>query len=1187
MSVLIPLDALSQVDLSCHALIEASAGTGKTYTLENLVVRLLASASDLSIENILLVTFTEKAVSELKIRIRQRIEAAIAHDDPAMGDAKPLQAALDSFDNAAIFTIHGFCYTLLREFPFETGALFEQEPVDDGPLMDKWMRRQVRTQWPVRYGDHLDMLLRLSGFSDSPDAFIKKTIRIARQVTGDSNTEVWVPQEAAKDPDELWKILQTRIVAVKSLMGDPPDLAHRYDRLNIHANTRKSMITQVIAPLQAILTEIDPDDPSLDAVFRLADLLKTQSDRITSLVPEKWLKAGENLDACPGLSDIQARLLHLREIFVSLSCLLMRQSIETLREDVEAEKAENGWISYQDMLGRVAAFVGRKDAGPGIDAIRDRYRVAFVDEFQDTDEVQWRIFKTLFLDGGNTRFNNRLFLIGDPKQAIYGFRGADVFTYLSARQEMIQLADQGKAQLYSLSTNWRSLPELVTVFNLLFSTPQWFGPDIGKDPFAISYTPALSPPPDLFPAALSGQSLQAPFVVADLTDHSEAAQAKSALAGFICREIRHLVDASDVCIQDRDGTVRKPGFGDMAILVRSQSEFFQMEKVLLEWQIPYAYYRQPGLFQSVHAHWLALVLRAVARPEDTGLFNIALLTPFFDVPPEALVRMTELPADHPIRQLMRRWFYLGETRQWGALFQSLTADSGLWLRHCTDPGWERMETNFQQIFDHLIVSAHAQNLDLAGMADLLDRLREKNENPDPDADLHQIADEGDKVRILTLHVSKGLEFPIVFVAGGLTRPAQDRIPVYHEKNPDPTHPGFRKVIDLSGETGVEAAKKEAEDEDRRLFYVALTRARFRLYLPYFPQTGKHHWVGPICRFVAESVDAARPLLEAAKGVDWKMVHDTIKPRAPVPAPQTVVDIQRFQGPWLFEDQDYTARKLSLASFSSLSREISRFSGGLEPAPFHLSGVFRREDDEPAFAAWPDLAETAAELPGGARMGSLFHYLFENMDFDRVMTGPKDILAHAPHAALVDDALARFRIDPMWRFQIAESVAAVLRTPIDLDGRTLVLGKLSPDQRQHEVAFFFPAPQGDGKAPYGHTTIRGFMDLLFEWRGKFYIADWKSNRLADGYGTAAMEREMAEAGYDLQYQIYTVAALRWLKKVRGTRFDPERHFGGVLYFFIRGMKPGSGEGVFHVPPERLLPLAALEEKIHTLLAGLSP
>ncbi|MDL2275145.1 UvrD-helicase domain-containing protein, partial [Desulfosarcina sp. OttesenSCG-928-G10] len=828
----IPLDDIEAVDLTRHALIEASAGTGKTYTIENLVVRLLKTEPDLALENILLVTFTEKAVSELKLRIRQRIEAELVSEKTLPADVhKKLEACLDNFDTAAIFTIHGFCYTLLREFPFETGSLFEQEPVDDGPLMEKWLRRQIRDQWPQRYGRHLDILLHVSGFSAGPENFIRTIIKIARQLTGDPAEERIVPASPDQDAASLWQSILSAVSALTSLMGDPnADLADQYNHLNIHASTRKSIISKVIVPVQAALADILPEeDPSIDAVSCLNDVLEAASDRLSSLVPEKWLKAGENLSVCPNLHAIQDHLVHLHQTFLLLSHLLQQDAINTLRADVEAEKAANGWISYQDMLSRVAAFVQKSDAGAGIDAIRNRYRIAFVDEFQDTDSVQWRIFKTLFLEGGNTRFGNRLFLIGDPKQAIYGFRGADVFTYLSARQEMIRLADRGEASLYSLSTNWRSLPDLVTAFNFLFSTPAWFGPGPPADPFAIGYMTAASPPPDMLPMTLAGDPASSlPLVVADLSDHPDTSAARTALASFICQEIRHLVEASDVHIADTNGKTRKPTFGDMAILVRTQNEFLRLEPALCAWNIPFAYYRQPGLFQSVQAHFLSMVLRAISRPQDPRLLKTALLTPFFDIPPPSLVNLADIPADHPIRRLMRHWVYLAARRNWGALFQSLMADSGLCLRHCLDPDWERMETNFQQIFDHLMVSAHIKNLDLGGMAALLDRLREDDANPDPDADIHQIADEGDKVRILTLHVSKGLEFPIVFVAGGLSVKGPEKIRVYHEKNPDPAVSGFRKIIDLSGAINPEAADKESADEDRRLFYVALTRARLRL-----------------------------------------------------------------------------------------------------------------------------------------------------------------------------------------------------------------------------------------------------------------------------------------------------------------------------------------------------------------------
>ena len=148
-----PIGDIAAMDLSRHALVEASAGTGKTYTIENLVVRLLKEDPELNLENILLVTFTEKATSELKLRIRQKIEETLDGDHYLNATVrKKLRETLDGFDSAGIYTIHGFCHTLLKEFPFETGNLFQQEVIDDGPLLEKLLREQMRTDWPRRYG---------------------------------------------------------------------------------------------------------------------------------------------------------------------------------------------------------------------------------------------------------------------------------------------------------------------------------------------------------------------------------------------------------------------------------------------------------------------------------------------------------------------------------------------------------------------------------------------------------------------------------------------------------------------------------------------------------------------------------------------------------------------------------------------------------------------------------------------------------------------------------------------------------------------------------------------------------------------------------------------------------------------------------------------------------------------------
>jgi exodeoxyribonuclease V beta subunit len=297
--------------------------------------------------------------------------------------------------------------------------------------------------------------------------------------------------------------------------------------------------------------------------------------------------------------------------------------------------------------------------------------------------------------------------------------------------------------------------------------------------------------------------------------------------------------------------------------------------------------------------------------------------------------------------------------------------------------------------------------------------------------------------------------------------------------------------------------------------------------------------------------------------------------------------------------DFRNRKISLESFSSIAHRMVQSRDGVDrPASFRLVDAPRREDDEP-LAIIPTESrapDPSDELPGGTRMGSMFHHIFEHIDFQSVVDGPADILAEDGARLVVESALALYRIEPRWAPRIARMVSAALRTAINADGAPLLLGRLLPGQRRHEMEFYFPLVEplpetmripgctlsGD---PCGEMVIRGFIDLVFSWQGRYYIADWKSNRLGEGYDPSAMAREMASAGYELQYQLYTIATLRWLKRQLGDRFDPHRHFGGAFYLFIRGMGKGGQDGIFHITPEQLLPLETLQETIQRQIAGL--
>ena len=1202
-----PIDNPNQVDISRHALVEASAGTGKTYTIEHLVVRLLCEEAELQLENILLVTFTEKATSELKLRIRQKIEATLDNGENLSDTVRSkLCETLDAFDNATITTIHGFCHMLLRDFPFETGSLFRQEIVDDGPLLTKLLKAQMRLTWPERYGRHLELLMALANFSADPDRFIRTVVTLAQRLSQNFKSEILIPDPAELDVENLWRRCRQTVLELKALVAGPPDLASGYERLNINKRTRDVIIRDMVAPLQKVVTQVDDDDWRPVEIKAVVDVLGARHSsgerNVDRLVPRKWLKAGENPQVCPNLVPIRDRLEALIGLFGRMAHVLTLEAVARLQRDAKAMKARQGWISYQDMISRVADFLSDRPSEEGIGNIRRRFPVAFVDEFQDTDELQWRIFRILFLENGGNAARCRLFLIGDPKQAIYAFRGADVFTYLDARRRMRKLAGMEQANCYRLSVNWRSCPQLIDAYNRIFSQSDWFGSSDGDQPYAIGYTPSDAPPPGHLAKAIDADRSQRPaFNVMDLRAAGGQVGAKNMLAEFVCREIHHLVGSGGIRMAVGEQEKRRLHYGDIAVLVRSRSEFSLLESMFLAESIPYTFYRQPGLFQCREAYWLSMVLHAVAQPMRTATAKLALLTPFFDVGAQCLESLPELPSDHAGQRLLMHWHQLAQNRRWGALFQSMMEGSGLILRHCTDPGWERTQTNFRQLFDFLEDAAYLQNLEPDGVVALLDALRLSRIDIGTDADIHRIEDESDKVQILTMHVAKGLEFPVVFIAGGLTIRSENGVPVYHTADSNDPDRGCRKVIDLTGESGLEEAEKEQQDENKRLYYVAFTRARLKLYVPFFPDDRNYGWIGPVCGFVSASIASAGDNGDFDPE-GWLRIGET---DAPTHEPENrdqegrKASVQLPSQPLLPGQADFRSRKIALESFSSIGHRLHRLEEAFGPASaFNLAESTQRDVDEPSdrMSIEPEISDSTDELPGGTRMGSMFHQIFERIDFDRVVDGPGDILKLEAAQQVVASAMADYRIESSWAPRIAATVARVLRESIVLDGTPLVLGRLAPKRRRHEIEFFFPLAETlneELEVPgckvetesCGEMILRGFIDLVFEHAGRYYIADWKSNRLAGGYGQDAMAHEIEAAGYELQYRLYTIATLRWLKRLLGDGFDPELHFGGALYIFIRGVGSGEQNGVFHVPAQQLLPLKTLQATVEKQIGGL--
>ncbi|CAB5105387.1 Exodeoxyribonuclease V beta chain (EC [Olavius algarvensis associated proteobacterium Delta 3] len=1205
------VDDTADIDLTRHALIEASAGTGKTYTLENLVIRLLKERQDIALENILMVTFTEKATSELKTRIQEKLIQEIRAPGDGVNDGetdKKIRDTLDAFDTASIYTIHGFCHNVLKEFAFENGSLFQNDVVDDGPVFDTLMKEQMRKAWPEVYGGHLPEMLHVSGFSTRKDQFLSLVVNIARRVFRPGVGDEIKPDTNGQSIGQIRAAVKTQVMALKPLIGAPPAFSGGFNQLNIHGSSKKSLMEKMVMPLETYLSQID------ESSFAVADLLaliqqfqavqSSGRQGIECLVPIKWLKAGNNIHVCPNLEDITERLTRLADVCLQLAYYLAIDAVKQLQTDAARVKRQNGWISYDDMLGQVASALHSDHSAGLIRTLRTKYKIAFVDEFQDTDPVQWRIFKRLFLDPSEGSSENLLVLIGDPKQAIYSFRGADVYAYLEARHAIERLSATGEAGLYSLATNWRSKPELVAAFNELFGRDEWFPPHDQAGSFEIGYQGAGSPGETDLPVVLDADRSNRPVLnVVDLHGPASPKHAKPVLARFVAREIRYLIDRGGIEIRDKTGASRSLDFGDVCILVRGRPDAFFLETELTDLDIPYSFYKKPGLFLSDEALYLSLVCHAVLDPGSVPDVKKALLTPFFAYKPTDLFALEHVPVSHPLRQLLFHWNDLARRRKWGMLFQSLMEDSGLLFRETGTHAWDRTYTNYRQIFEHLETVAYRKNLDFRGLSALLDSYRKQTAGAEDDADIHQIETEAQKVQIMTMHVSKGLEFPVVFIAGGLTQPFVDDYHVYHEYDPADPDAGIRKIIDLSKKYGKETHEREKNDEDKRLFYVALTRAQFKLYVPFLPASSKHAWMGPVCRFLSDAISSAFPRDNEKPEIGWQApeTHTVSGPVDETTVAQGSVSDRAIDTyhPLLPSNSNYQSRRIMLESFSSLQRRDSYRPGQqTQETGFQVVREKDREDDESFAAVDSDSIRSVRpddDIPGGADIGSMFHDIFEHIDFETVPKNPDNLLDHPEIRGVIVNTMEDYRVDGHWLPQVCRIVANTLTTPVNVVEESFVLGRLKKEDRIHEVEFCYPFafPAGEPlKIPDCDVVkgrrcfIRGFVDLVFRHDGKFFIADWKSNRLEGGYGRKSMDDCMDDAGYHMQYKLYTAAVLRWLKHTLGDRFDADRHFGGVFYFFLRGMGTGNGKGVYFVSPLEVGYLEDLEAEITGWMSGVA-
>lgn len=1031
-------------------LVAASAGTGKTYNIQNICARLVAEKG-FRVDEIQVMTFTEAATKELRDRIRKVLalfrtylaEGAAAIDDkrdlPRLEqlaecvDANTTRAeALDrlnraimDFDRAAISTIHGFCHRVLARYAFETRSSFEMQIATDSS---------------------------------------EEVVALARE---------WWRENAPLMPKEIAKEVSYEIF--------------------------------------------------LSFVKTLAGKSNYEIEKTDNPTPKQWLL----------------------------------QQAATVAKAYAGKFVTSEQQTFDGLLTRLQNALNDEKTGPFLAAkLREEYKAVLVDEFQDTDPIQFDIFRIAFLD---TADGSRppIFFVGDPKQAIYAFRGADINTYSGAANR-----SDVAAMTFHLDKNFRSTPNMIDAVNLLFrdNAPG----DTFGDP-TIDYTEDLLSDPERKALKENGIDDPAPFRVFK----AEGAQpSKTAV-----------VDGVLELLSREEHDVRPK---DIAILVTSHQAGGEMMQKLRGKGVPVVLQHAGNVFSSPTAQEFRTVLQAMSLEGGVKRARAALATRFFDVTSADLVADED---DSMVADMLGFFAEVNEVwRKCGfdAAFRKLECHPrcSFKTRISAQPGGERDLADIMQINDLTCKAVReigpAPEALINWLTDRINASGDKTKEQDVEEYARELESEADAVKIMTIHVSKGLQFPVVFVLlPQADTVAPDAISAYHDKT--------GKLIIDTCESKNAVAKQEKSDERTRLLYVAMTRAEKRTVV--IMREKLESW--PTRRLVDRAV-----VRMGNPECPQRITVDTCDEKEPQRAAyKATSSFDGVMSPAAEVGREFISKRPSRGSYTSLA-----------PAGGGGDGEGHDFDSDEPIGKVEDSAEMHPifTLPGGAKAGICWHAILEEIPFSAneneiIRLTRRMLKMHG----LADEDEEKFLKDTE---TVSDMVYKTLhRRMMAPDNRLFSLSETDPAARFSEWEFHFPSlaarpwttsikavlekhwagdeekqsfirAMANWNRPIPEGFIKGYLDLVFRHDGYYYVVDWKSNQLrrdVANFGARGITAEMADAGYLFQYMLYAVVLHQFLKETLRESYSWERNFGGIQYFFLRGIAAGGEAPVFSDRPSEAL------------------
>lgn len=1152
-------------DLSGSCLVEASAGTGKTHSIENIVVRLLIDTTfPLALEKILVVTFTRAATEDLKVRIRENIfkmssfckrklegqtidsipdylQAVFDQGEQAIFLAsKRLEQGLIFFDRAQIFTIHAFCHRMLKEFVFEGHF-----PVVEREISTTEIYELIRDFFRTEVNAHLvtpQQLQRVLTHFKGIEQLEKKLFSLSMggfEITPEPPLETLLRQFHAA----METISRTLAIQPEWLLEDFRLLAPAYKEICDAKKQPKPENIAKIKSFAALLAKTNWDSTDFDLLLR-DGVYWLKVFHVENRDKRKTPPAADSLHY-PELVSVLERTLGPVIEQARNSDRILATLAFSCRKMIKAYFEQEGILHFDNILdGMLKAL--HNDVF--VEKVQRRFPVAVIDEFQDTDPIQWEIFKTLFLARDiKQNHKSRLYLVGDPKQSIYAFRQADIYTYLDAAEIL------GREKLATLSVNYRSTTKLIEALNYLFSQERIAGlmvlPRLSK---TISYSAVKSSTHIMEKDYGDGRAAVNFFAVEGVEKQNLSTIEEEYFFPFIAQELKQM---------HQSGVLH---FGHCAILVADRFQAERVGEYLKKRGIPFEAQRNKSIVATIAFPALRELLEGVLNPKHESVLKLALGGPICAWNEDDLSSLDDLEyREHIVArflELRRTWLHEGFAAFFFAFlnFRFHSKEATIVETLLSTDGGGDFYHALDQIAALLSEEENRRQLSPHQLIDYFEEL-EKREF-DGEGATRCISDATlDAVSILTIHSSKGLEFDVVFALGLMKK---GKKPDFLVPVPRSGQRAQLEVVASESDPRYTAFCQELDAEKIRQLYVAWTRAKQRVYIPLLLDAiGRR-------QETASSMELYLSLLKQ-NGAGKEAFPELLLGRPLFPGEELLPVLKSLE-------HSLAYIRLEAAPAIDLAASPPEKTVLIPPPQPHIpvkpeilssftayASKFNPKSDHQSHSSSPprdfDVAEKSVHtLPAGMETGILLHAIFESIPFSIINKGPRNplltgfiegFISAGPFAAWVD--------------VLSDIIYHTWTASFPLGDACFSLQALEEGDTYREHGFLYPASAVPA-LPMPEGYLKGVIDMVFRYRDKYYIVDWKSNWLgpdSKSYQYAGLCKAMEEGAYAYQAKIYATALQRYLALSDPRPF--EEIFGGSFYLFLRGLTPSRPDGIFLV------------------------